>query len=290
MLRHLNAWKYWIGVVIIFGCAVFVSHQYQAVQKQCEKDCSQVSRLATSPSPSKENCTKCEENAERSFPTWYRLFGWPEGITAWAILLTLLAIVEQTHETRRAAESSERSVKASDKAYALAENTAKKQLRAYMVVRNARLILHQDGFVEAKMELANCGQTPAYDLRGGAFCRFTRYPIQNVPSMPKDLRQSQSTIGAGLAFHMLPPGGRHDSGNRDHLLRKLETEGNNLVYCANGYFTYRDIFNDPHWFKFQLIVGGPGGVRLDSDATGQVWASFSNDSEGNEEDQPQNPN
>jgi hypothetical protein len=83
---------------------------------------------------------------------------------------------------------------------------------------------------------------------------------------------------------MLPPGGRHDGGVREHLLRKLSAEGGNLVYCANGDFTYRDIFEEPHWIRFQLILGGPGGVRLDSDATGQQWASFANDSEGNEQD------
>jgi hypothetical protein len=187
-------------------------------------------------------------------------------------------------EFKRQAEAAKDAAIAAKESIDLSRDTAKRQLRAYMVVRNARLILHEDGFVEAKMELANCGQTPAYDLRGAALCRFTSYPIQKTKPIPDGLRQSQSTIGAGLAFHMLPPGGRHDGGVREHLLRKLSAEGGNLVYCANGDFTYRDIFEEPHWIRFQLILGGPGGVRLDSDATGQQWASFANDSEGNEQD------
>lgn len=219
---------------------------------------------------------------ERSL-SWIGAFAWPSGVTAWALLLTLLVVAWQSAETRAAARATEESV-------TLAADTAKRQLRAYMVVRNSRLILHEDGSVEAKMELANCGQTPAYDLRGATHCRFTAYPIHEPKPMPDDLRQSQSTIGAGLAFYLLPPRGRHDGGDREHLLGKLSAEGGNLVYCVNGYFTYKDIFRNPHWIKFQMIVGGPGGVRVDADET-QQWASFSNDSEGNEEDQqPQKPN
>jgi hypothetical protein len=204
--------------------------------------------------------------------------------------LTLFAIAEQAQQTRKAAEATQNAVRTADKSLSLQEDTAKRQLRAYMVLRNSRLILHEDGSVEAKMELANCGQTPAYDLRGATYCRFTSYPIQKPKPMPDNLRQSQSTIGAGLAFYLLPPAGRHDAGDREYLIRKLSTDGGNLVYCANGHFTYKDIFQDPHWIKFQMIVGGPAGVRLDEDNTSQ-WASFCNDSEGNEEDQqPENPN
>ena len=36
---------------------------------------------------------------------WYKLLSWPEGVTAWAVLLTLYAIVWQSWETRRAADA-----------------------------------------------------------------------------------------------------------------------------------------------------------------------------------------
>lgn len=39
-------------------------------------------------------------------PCWHKLLSWPEGITAWAILLTLGAIIWQAWETRRSAEAS----------------------------------------------------------------------------------------------------------------------------------------------------------------------------------------
>jgi len=215
---------------------------------------------------------------------FYEFIRWPEGITALAIILTLGAVAWQSDETRKAAKAAQIAVHTANRSLALQEDTAKRQLRAYLVVRNSRLILHEDGFVEAKIELANCGQTPVHDLRGASLCRFTVYPIRDIMPMPEGLRQSQGNIGAGLAYYLLPPGGRHDGGDREHLIEKLSANGENLVYCANGYFTYSDIFKDSHWLKFQLIVGGPAGVRLDSDTGGVQWASFSNDSEGNEQD------
>lgn len=268
--------KYLAIFAVILLLAAYVARQDDHAATGSAQPTANLSSNAVAAKPNEQHPEENVSDAERDTPSWYGFFRWPNGTTTWAIILTLLAIAEQTKETARAAKATEESVKSG-------KDTAKRQLRAYMVVRNARLILHEDGFVEAKMELANCGQTPAYDLRGGTFCRFAMYPIRDIKPMPDNLRQSQSTIGAGLAFWALAPGGRHDEGDREDLLRKLSAEGGNLVYCVNGHFTYNDIFRDSHWIKFQMIVGGPGGVRLDADKT-QQWASFSNDSEGNEED------
>ena len=92
----------WIAVAIIFGCAFYVSQQYQHATEYCQEKATK-----GRPSPHKENPDKCAEDAEKHFPSWYRLFSWPEGIGTWAILLTLLVISEQTNQTRRSAEVSE---------------------------------------------------------------------------------------------------------------------------------------------------------------------------------------
>jgi hypothetical protein len=216
-------------------------------------------------------------------PEWF----WPPIWSNWILAMvaicgirvalgTLKSLQTQTHFIKKQAIATKKSV-------ALAEFVAKKQLRAYMVVRNARLFFHEDGAVEAKMELANCGQTPAYDVRGAHFPRFSLYPIKEPGVPPSELRQSQSVIGAGLALHILSHIGRHDKGDREYLLAKLSEKGQDLVYSINGYFTYRDIFKDSHFLKFQLIVGGPSGVWIDRDSSG-MWASFNNDSEGNDAD------
>ena len=87
------------------------------------------------------------------------------------------------------------------------------------------------------MELVNCGQTPAYELRGGVICGFAVYPIRNVKPFDDEMRQSVSTIGAGLGSWVLYPQERHDNGNREYLLRKLDG-GGSFVYCARGYYVW----------------------------------------------------
>jgi hypothetical protein len=277
-------WKYGVALLLAFGLAIYISIQDKRAIQQSTQHAEHLNKDATI---AKANGDHAEENvpdSPRNLPSWYGFFRWPNGTTVWAVILTLLAIAEQTAQTARAAKATEKAVEISDKALDVQKDTAKRQLRAYMVVRNARLFLHEDGAVEAKMELANCGQTPAYDLRGGTFCEFALYPIQDPGVPPEKLRQSQSIIGAGLAVHLLAAIGRHDKEDREHLLTKLSTTGNNLVYRANGYFTYRDIFKDTHYIKFQMIVGGPSGKpRIDEDDSG-IYAVFSNDSVGNDAD------
>ncbi|MFZ0745120.1 MAG: hypothetical protein WAM85_11980 [Terracidiphilus sp.] len=105
MLKRLGYWKYVMAIAVIWGCAIYVSHQYEITREQCDEKSKQIGNGSISPAPHYEESGKCQQNAERNFPRWYRLFSWPEGITTWAILFTLLAIAEQTTETSKAAQS-----------------------------------------------------------------------------------------------------------------------------------------------------------------------------------------
>jgi hypothetical protein len=104
MLRHIMFWKYVVAVAVIFGCARYVSEHYQRSAQQCEDKAAQIYPRISSPSMNAEYANNCKDEAERSFPRWYRLFSWPEGITTWAVLLTLIVVAEQTRETSRSAE------------------------------------------------------------------------------------------------------------------------------------------------------------------------------------------
>jgi len=114
MLKRLAAWKYGIAIVVILGCSVYVSRQDQKARCQYQQKCTQLNASAVSPSAQHEDCDKGAENIARHLPRWYRVFGWPEGITTWAILLTLLVIAEQTAQTRRAAFAAEDAAKAAN--------------------------------------------------------------------------------------------------------------------------------------------------------------------------------
>jgi hypothetical protein len=108
MLKRIASWKYGIPVLIILGGCVYVSHQDQRTRDQYEQKCNQLNASTVPPSAHQEDCDKGAENAARHLPRWFRIFSWPEGITTWAILLTLFAIAEQTSQTRRSADISER--------------------------------------------------------------------------------------------------------------------------------------------------------------------------------------
>jgi hypothetical protein len=215
---------------------------------------------------------------------WHKFVTWPEGITAWAVILTLAAIAWQSMATARAAVATENAVKTADLAYKLQDATAKRQLRAYMTVKGARLILHNDGTVEPKVELVNCGQTPAYDIAGAYTCRFTTYPCADAGRPAEGTPMSVSIVGAGLSYHIL--GLIHPSGgdSRGFVVNALSVP--DLVFFMKGYYTYRDIFSESHFIEFQMVVGGTSGApRLDKDKErDELFAVFANDKTGNNAD------
>ena len=283
MLKRLWVAKYLLTAGVILCGSLYVSEQYQRVREECTNKCDRIDPTTTSPSSPCEDRDKCEQDAERNFPPWFRLFGWPEGIATWAILLTLLAIAEQTHQTRRAAEAAEASVGAADKQYVLAENTAKRQLRAYLAVRDAKALLYDDGVLEASLKLHNCGQTPAYGLQGAYKVGFSPYPIPTPGTPPEDTRKSISVLGAGGDYYILAKFAGLPGQTMNDTVKELHAP--DFVFSLVGYFTYKDIFENEHFIRFQQIIGGPSGpLRYDRDDKGRVFASFCNDSEGNEAD------
>jgi hypothetical protein len=259
--------KYFVAFAVIFALAIYISVQDKRVPAARARE---------------NHAQEDVSDTQQDTPGWYGFFRWPNGTTAWAIILTLLAIAEQTTQTARAAQATEAAVTTADKTFSLQENTAKRQLRAYMVVKNARLFLHPDGTVEPTFELDNCGQTPAYDLQGAHYCRFGSYPVEDVKTPPEGLRKSTSVIGAGRQFYGLGEVINYRNMGLVGLLNQLGRP--DFVCCVNGYYTYRDIFKEEHYLKFQVIVGGPAGIRQDTNEKGQVFACFCNDSTGNESD------
>lgn len=105
MLKRLGYWKYLLTVAVIWGCAIYVSLQYKKATDKCENKSKQFDTGAVYPAIHDSQSKECQKETEAAFPHWYRIFSWPEGITALAILLTLLAIAEQTMETSKAAQS-----------------------------------------------------------------------------------------------------------------------------------------------------------------------------------------
>jgi hypothetical protein len=104
MLKRL-AFKYWPMVVllVLIGAVLDVS-RYAENRKTEHQENAQGSSPNAVISP---NCDdQCAKNANKPHqaPNWIDMFTWPEGVGAWALLLTLVVIAWQSTETRDAAQ------------------------------------------------------------------------------------------------------------------------------------------------------------------------------------------
>jgi hypothetical protein len=284
--------KYWpLALLTVLIVAIVSMSRYAEDRKASATAYTQPSSPQISVSPNDAGKTAKNTDKLDNSPSWIETFAWPEGVTAWALLLTLLVIAWQSTETRAAAKATENAVEIADKSLEVQKTTAKQQLRAYMAVKEAKAFLYADGVLEVSLKLHNCGQTPAYELRGQHNSGFSPYPIPASGRPPvENLLGSVSVIGSGNNFNI-----------QDALkqLRGVPVQQTmaaftlpDFVFVMAGYFTYRDIFKDKHVIKFQLILGGPCTPRWDTDEKGRIFAPLCNDSTGNEaeEDQGQNPN
>jgi hypothetical protein len=104
--------KYLLAIGLIFGVAIYISCQYQNAAAQPEQPAAKNASTRGTAISNDRHSPKDAKNSEWYLPRWYRLFAWPDGITTWAVLLTLLAIAEQTHQTAKAAQATKASSEA----------------------------------------------------------------------------------------------------------------------------------------------------------------------------------
>jgi hypothetical protein len=97
--------KYWplLLIIGILGAIIGMS-QYADSAKHSYEESTKHTKGA---SVAKDNDGKAGNDAKETYqpPVWAKFVTWPEGVGAWAVILTLLAIVWQSVETRQAAEA-----------------------------------------------------------------------------------------------------------------------------------------------------------------------------------------
>ena len=130
-MKTLVGFRYWItGIIVVVIGIVFVAHkQHDAAEKYKRHRAEYCSALGSTPQQKKE-CIEKRTSARDYLPWGYDLVRWPEGITTWAILLTLGAIGWQGWETRKVAEATRDSICTQVKALRIAINTE----RPYLVI------------------------------------------------------------------------------------------------------------------------------------------------------------
>lgn len=268
MLGQLSAWKFLIAVVVIFGLAVFVSRQYQAASQKCEKECRQGKPVSPSPSSPTENCNKCKENAERNFPRWYRLFGWPEGIGTWAILLTLMAIAEQTYQTRRAADAGKEAARAALEQIRVEKNRERARLviraRDRPEISEAGPLLKDGQMVIARVSVSNEGPTKAYNVEAYGELLIAR-DLGGKPHEPGLKQEVRRTIGntdsgklpqicvSGLGVIAKEEGFTTTDGMAFDPATIQRIKDREWFFQINGMIQYDDVFGEVHQTPFRFL-------------------------------------
>lgn len=138
----------------------------------------------------------------------------------------------------------------------IARETAKRELRAYINITQVR-VDGLEGDARFCLEYKNCGQTPAYDIRGwnGIELRDIE-STQIFESTGNDA--GLGVLGPGNSAYFIKPAPRRLVMKEFDMLRAGEA----AIYLW-GEISYRDIFGEWHTTRFRYFIGGRHGVQPD---------------------------
>lgn len=167
-------------------------------------------------------------------------------------------------ETRRAAKSAENSLEH-------ARDTAKRQLRAYLVAKSFRISgVLVDHTPRVMFELKNVGQTPAYEVRIWWEIRTLHAPISEADTRVRRSlhlpwgRQSRAIIGAGEPVEISIP---YRAPVGAEWARALHNGKWTLL--AFGVVSYRDVFKRRRLLTFKMFLSHE---HLEDNGWGKLFA------------------
>jgi hypothetical protein len=161
-------------------------------------------------------------------------------ITAFATLLIAIFTLTLWRSTDKLWDASKRQL-------AHSEDTAKRQLRAYVAatITGCDDPKTEDGIFTFHLEIKNTGQTPAHDLKVIFRTAVIDHPFsENFDFTIPDMENaSVSALGAGRITLSRSPS---DPMTPD-TWKQISSENSGKRLCTYGTITYRDIFNDPQY-------------------------------------------
>ncbi len=219
---------------------------------------------------------------------WHKLVSWPEGITAWAILLTLGAIIWQAWETRKAAKGASASADAAIIQIKTMKDRERARLSIFTVFTpvlgyNTRTAIGEIP-LKITMLVINDGNSWAFNIRGEGHFDIEKTidsPEVSVSdesldwyrlNMPATIRsvgkESQTEI---FVTHM--PDSKRDSYMIDVKTADALRSGA-LTLKIGGEISYEDAFGDKHKTPFLYLwdVNGYEGLTWGLDSR---WVNLS---------------
>lgn len=152
-----------------------------------------------------------------------------------------------------AANSSEQSARAAHRAAAIMDQTAERQLRAYVLTSECK-ISAIEGIAEALVIAQNYGQTPAHELKSWMGIRLRKLPVTDDLFDTDAVPVSKASHGAGAPFTM------NCKAKRALTQEELAGIGDgSWGYFVVGVITYKDIFGKTQTTKMKFGSGGPLG-------------------------------
>jgi len=172
------------------------------------------------------------------------------GAQAWFIWLTFKAGKLNARATVRAARTARHTLRTMD-------DTAERQLRAYVLFESARTINVEVGKIPyVKITIKNFGQTPARIVAHRANVGFGHYPPTIGDPPPVD--------NSEFFIFILAPGAEYYAEPKfNQPLRQIEIDGINsgrAALYAFGEISYEDAFGKIRTTKYKLFSGGPLGL------------------------------
>jgi hypothetical protein len=275
----------YLPIVVLFALivAILCMSRYEETRKENhQNNASYVNPAAKiMPNEPTESAKKADKTEDSR--SWIETFTWPDGVTTWALLLTLLVIAWQSTETRAAARATEESValiKSQVDLTAEQNKNAKDRERARLGIRNIEVpeVSGPENILEGMCPLRVCafvenfGHSKAFNVRA--------YGILDIVSNPKCnsheagfLQAFPQIIDEGPEKHSLKLGGfgrefEDIASTGDSLAIPQETvkqirDGKAFIQ-ASGMLTYEDIFGDSQTFPFCFIwksVGDDDGGK-----------------------------
>ena len=164
--------------------------------------------------------------------------------------LTLSAVRNQLLELQKSREQTEHMIDIMD-------DTRVRQLRAYVSVSSAIITFPRPDAPQAQLEIKNCGNTPAYDVRQWTHMWIEDYPLKVVlPVPPPDFKMASAILQQGCVHTMVLK--KYPPVPAESIKLIGTPEGTVYVY---GKIMYRDAFGKERSTNYRLMYGGPESIH-----------------------------